>query len=685
MNYPKLRLSGFALLGLVLMGTPVLLAQADDPEAYGDDYQAGDYGRLRYLEGGATIVRADGEDVDDRAASNAPLFPGDRIRTGRDQRVEIQLAGGTVVRLDRETELTLQSLPRPYAKYRDNTVILLDRGVVRVDARIDDKDEFRIDAPAGSVYLLGDGDFRVEADPSGRLRVFSRRGVAEVVGEGGSVLVRGGSRTTVYAGTIPEDPRPFSAYASDAFDRWVDSREDLNRSRDHYANSDLRADDLPYEVRPYYRELSSYGQWVRVPDYGWAWYPVDVSAGWRPYNDGAWSYGSRGYFWVGNEPWGWAPYRYGRWSWVGGYGWCWIPGRVFAGSWVSWSWGSLYVGWAPLDFWGRPAFIGGTLYGGYYDPGCWTFVSYQHVGVRDVRRHAVPIARVGDDVRGRPAVLRAPRVSPQRLAESSSWRERAARQAVEDSRYRVRPIAEGRTPTRRLQEVEDRIVSRNARSGDDRGGRAVRDDRSGRTLTDDRRAVRPSTPGSTDRVAPGSRGTAATDRVAPANRGAAATDRDSGRDRVNPGVRAPSGRARDAREPYPRRIAEDPRGEDRGGRARGTDEAAPAPREERGRGQAPRDTNERVRDLYDRLSRPREMREAPPRERAPESGRAAPAPPARRPEPPQQAEPRREAEQQAPRAQPRPQPAPRREPAKPAPKQERERGGQKGEQKKDRR
>ena len=135
---------------------------------------------------------------------------------------------------------------------------------------------------------------------------------------------------------------------------------------------------LPAEVQPHYNELEANGDWVDTEDYGYVWTPDDVADDWKPYTDGYWGYGPSGYIWVSYEPWGWAPYHYGRWNWVGGYGWCWIPGRVFGGAWVSWSWGNAYLGWAPLDYWGYPAYRHARYYG-YYDPWAWTFVSYHHV------------------------------------------------------------------------------------------------------------------------------------------------------------------------------------------------------------------------------------------------------------------------------------------------------------------
>ena len=307
------------------------------PEDPYDDYQAGDFGRIRHEEHGVSVVRGTESSPGPTAEAsvNAPVFPGDSIRTDLDQRTEIQLAGGTLVRVDHGTHLTFQSLPDPYAEYVDNAVLKLASGVIQISATLDGKEEFRIDTPDASIYLLG--DFRIEVDDRGETRVFSRRGVAEVVGDGGSVLLRGGMRTTVWAGAIPDDPQPFNSFVTDPFDGWVEARAESYRTEETYAYTAEAVeayDEIPTEVRPYYRELSAHGRWVYVPTYGYCWYPFDTPKDWRPYYNGYWDYGPGGYFWVSHEPWGWAPYHYGRWNWVSGYGWCWIPGRVFGGAWV---------------------------------------------------------------------------------------------------------------------------------------------------------------------------------------------------------------------------------------------------------------------------------------------------------------------------------------------------------------
>jgi hypothetical protein len=478
------------LLGL-LAAAPAL-AQAPGIEAYGDDYQSGDFGRILFEDNGVTILRGHDADARDRGTVNAPIFPGDTLRTDANQRVEVELAGGTLVRLDEGGELTFLSLPSPSAQYRDNIVLQLAEGTIRIASRLDDGEEFRIDTPASSVYLLGDGDFRIEAEPRGRTLVLSRRGVAELSAEGGSVLVRAGMMSEAIPGGVPESARTFNTFSSDRFDRWVRERDEALKIRDDYYGDagyadegygdDAAYDEIPEEVQPYYGELSRNGRWVYVDDYGYGWYPTAVKSGWRPYYYGYWAYGPGGYFWVSNEPWGWAPYHYGRWHHVSGYGWTWFPGRVFAGAWVSWSWGSAYVGWAPLDYYGYPAHYT-TLRPGFYDPLCWVFVDYHHVyhhnryyGYHHYYRHGGHHGGYYDHYdSGRDAIVtRAPKVSPRELNDDPDARTRAYRTARGDRGAQFDSLdGRDRRTARRTVDIEDRLSDRAERRVTRRGGRAA--------------------------------------------------------------------------------------------------------------------------------------------------------------------------------------------------------------------
>ena len=70
---------------------------------------------------------------------------------------------------------------------------------------------------------------------------------------------------------------------------------------------------------------TQYGVMVRQPEYGQVWYP-QVAPDWVPYREGSWAYVAPwGWTWVDSEPWGFAPFHYGRWADIGGR-WGWVPG-----------------------------------------------------------------------------------------------------------------------------------------------------------------------------------------------------------------------------------------------------------------------------------------------------------------------------------------------------------------------
>ena len=77
-------------------------------------------------------------------------------------------------------------------------------------------------------------------------------------------------------------------------------------------------------------ELSNYGTWDQSPQYGAVWYP-SVAASWAPYREGHWAYVAPwGWTWVDADPWGFAPFHYGRWIQDGGR-WGWVPAAAYAG------------------------------------------------------------------------------------------------------------------------------------------------------------------------------------------------------------------------------------------------------------------------------------------------------------------------------------------------------------------
>ncbi|TDI45265.1 MAG: hypothetical protein E2P00_03690 [Acidobacteria bacterium] len=412
------------------------------------------WARVRYLEGQVTLLQ-DRAQTNDDLGMNAPVTPGDILETGRDGRIEIQLADGSVIWLNESTRLVFQALADGQSRFENRTLLSLESGALIIEVEPFDGEEkvFRVDTEAATIFLLEAGLYRIRVDSSGGTRVTSRRGVAEVLGVDGSVLVRSGEGNFTAPGYAPEDARVVSVRRGDEFDAYVDRRRDIYLSRG--GGSYLAyEDEIPDEVQPYLVELDAYGAWQRHPTYGVVWVPT-VDLGWRPYRNGYWSTRPVGNVWVSHDAWGYAPYHYGRWEYLPGYGWSWMPGSLYAPAWVSWGYYGSYVGWSPLGWYNYPSGWNISIHFGVFHGSYWNFVPYDHF-----YHHHVNTVLVKDHIIARDVTYasRPPRVS---MDDVRARREGAvfanarteARQA-KDTQLRGRQSAPVRTASFRQREKD---------------------------------------------------------------------------------------------------------------------------------------------------------------------------------------------------------------------------------------
>jgi hypothetical protein len=151
------------------------------------------------------------------------------------------------------------------------------------------------------------------------------------------------------------------------------------------------------DVGFFYNSLSPYGEWIQLDAGFYAWRPMHLRAGWRPYLYGRWAWTDYGWYWVSSEPYGWAVFHYGRWYYDDYDGWIWIPDRVWGPAWVEWRYNNDYLGWAPLPPYASFSFgIGIRFTRPWTAPfHYWNFVRYRHFGSASVYRQVVPV----DDTR----------------------------------------------------------------------------------------------------------------------------------------------------------------------------------------------------------------------------------------------------------------------------------------------
>jgi hypothetical protein len=302
--------------------------------------------RINYLQGPVSLQRGD-LGAWDQAVINYPMVANDSLWTDDHARAELHI-GSTALRLADQTSISFLNL-------NDQAVqIRLAKGVVELHLnRLDPAESYEIDTPCASASLSQTGDYRLEVDEAGDATIITRRGQAEVTVGDMPFDVTANQQANVANSADPiyelSPPKPI-----DDFERWANER--TRREEQSVSARYVSREMIGYE------DLDAYGGWTVLPEYGNAWAPYSVPAGWAPYSAGNWLWlEPYGWTWVDVEPWGFAPFHYGRWAFVGG-AWYWVPGPlaprpIFAPALVSFiggnNWGVSFgfgpgIGWFPL-------------------------------------------------------------------------------------------------------------------------------------------------------------------------------------------------------------------------------------------------------------------------------------------------------------------------------------------------
>jgi Family of unknown function (DUF6600) len=325
---------------LLLALTAAGMLAAQDPPAR--------VGRLAYISGAVSFNPAGSSDWVP-AQLNRPLTIDDQLFTDNGALAEVQIPGA-VFRLGSHTAFQFLNLDDRLAQVR------LSEGMLNVHVRNIDQG-IEIDTPNQAFTVKRPGDYRVDTNPNTlESYITVREGEGQVTGPGGAFTIYGGQQAVVAGQNQNARYRVYQAPAYDSFDQWAMSRE---RLYERYAHARYVSDEMVG-----YEDLDEYGSWRPMPQYGEMWFPA-VAAGWAPYRAGHWVWVDPwGWTWVDDEPWGFAPFHYGRWAYVDGlWGWCPGPVRVapvYAPALVAWVGfgggfgisigvgGGPAVGWFPL-------------------------------------------------------------------------------------------------------------------------------------------------------------------------------------------------------------------------------------------------------------------------------------------------------------------------------------------------
>jgi hypothetical protein len=242
---------------------------------------------------------------------NRPLAAGSTMRTGAQARAEIDL-GTATIDLSPGTELAIVAL-------NDSLVeVALVEGRVGIALRQLDSDEkVEIEVSGQGVQLAQPGRYDIDA-ATRRIAVLA--GQASLGGSGSDSDVAAGEEALLAdSGLAPVTIAPATG---DEFVDWCQLRAS--------AAAGLTA--LHY-VSPFmtgFAELDGTGRWESTTEFGAAWFPNELPADWAPYRNGRWNWiVPWGWTWIDDQPWGFAPFHYGRWAFLAGR-WAWVPGSFVA-------------------------------------------------------------------------------------------------------------------------------------------------------------------------------------------------------------------------------------------------------------------------------------------------------------------------------------------------------------------
>ena len=323
---------------VVALASASVHAQEDPPSRVG---------RVAELAGTVRTLNAEGAWAD--VVRNQPLSTGDRLTTDKASGATLQF-GSTVVRLGAGSDLVVTQLDDQRIRLR------FDHGQLGVRVRSDDiPGELFIDTDEGAWVPHHPGQYRFDRAASHQLLAAQAwSGDMLLEAPDSSLPVAAPQRAEVWrAGAQQATHYRLVPAVKDAFGDAV-LAQDKADDRQAAANA---AAQLPLEMTGA-ADLARFGAWSLAPGGAHVWIPAKLPAGWQPFQQGAWWWSARwGWSWVDDQPWGFAPSHYGRWSMLRGR-WAWTPGQwgttrpVYAPAVVGWFGGpALTVGDAPATGW----------------------------------------------------------------------------------------------------------------------------------------------------------------------------------------------------------------------------------------------------------------------------------------------------------------------------------------------
>ena len=291
-----------------------------------------------------------------------PIGPGDTIRTTGERRVEIQFDNATIVRLDVDSELKIETLlAQSLSSKSQISNLVLRRGRCYIMYKqFSSKEIFQVLTPMAAVKLKHNSVALIGIAADGSAEIQVKYGKASLLYGSDPKALKDQVVSAKERMTIAPDGRFITqAYKADTdFENWNKSINDdfleLHKGLTPLPKPIQRLSSAVFDFAQKFG--NRYGEWLYDDYFGYVWRPYYNDhypwGTWAPYYAGRWSRYNGQMFWVPTEPWGWVPYHLGVWQWDTKKGWYWIPGSAFAPAWVDWAFfGGSFLAWRPWSMW----------------------------------------------------------------------------------------------------------------------------------------------------------------------------------------------------------------------------------------------------------------------------------------------------------------------------------------------
>jgi hypothetical protein len=278
--------------------------------------------RLASISGTVSFHTA-AEDHWDPATVNYPMSTGEALWTEPDATASVEVSASRID-LGSSTEFDLDQL--------DPHVLVATQAQGETFLRLQDLvpgDSYTVRTPRGSVTMTAAGQYEIASgDTQTPTTVTVIDGAAQITADNVALSVEPGQTATITGSGSDGDQFGGSTgpLVRDAFLQTELSATTTTAEATVTAHATATATAAPPSVReiPGAQQLADYGTWENNSQYGEVWRPA-VGRDWVPYRDGHWAFVAPwGWTWIDGEPWGYAPFHYGRWVEVDS-GWAWAP------------------------------------------------------------------------------------------------------------------------------------------------------------------------------------------------------------------------------------------------------------------------------------------------------------------------------------------------------------------------